>query len=187
MPTDSAAIVIACISGAVSLAVAAGAAWARHRLAAWQSDRTLELEEVRSHQTKELEELRASQARELEAYRSEQAKELETFKDALVDRREGIAKTEEAARLVARYRDPLLRSAFDFQSRIYNVYRRGGFRGGADPEYFRLNTLFVLAEFLGWLEIVRRELQFLDLGGEQTTRELGLRLQRVQDRLASTS
>ena len=73
------------------------------------------------------------------------------------------------------------------QSRLFNILRPGGFRGGRDPEYFRLNSLFVIAEFFGWLEIVRRELQFLDLGAEGPTKELGDRVQRIVDGWATTS
>lgn len=62
---------------------------------------------------------------------------------------------------------PLLRSAYDLQSRIYNVCLRDGFTGSRDPEYFRLNTLSLFGEFLAWLEIIRREIQFLDVGAVQ--------------------
>jgi hypothetical protein len=96
-------------------------------------------------------------------------------------------KNEEADRVISRYRDPLLRSAYDLQSRIYNVYRPGGFKGGKDPDYFRLNTVFLFAEFLAWLEIIRREVQFLDLGAVQGTRDLSHALQEVQENIATTS
>jgi hypothetical protein len=97
------------------------------------------------------------------------------------------AKNEEADRVISRYRDPLLRSAYDLQSRIYNVYRPGGFRVGRDPGYFRLNTMFLFAEFLAWLEIIRREVQFLDLGAVRGTRDLSHALQAVQDQIATTT
>lgn len=116
-----------------------------------------------------------------------QAKDLETFRDRLARSRDAETKAQEATRLVAKYRDPLLRSAFDLQSRIYNVYRPGGFTLEKDPEYFRLNTLFLLADFLGWLEIIRRELQFVDLGAIQATNELGQRIALVQELLANTT
>jgi len=148
------ALIVACISGAVSLTAATIADRSRRRT-----------------------------TRELAA----QAREFETFKDGLARSREADTKSQEAARLVARYRDPMLRSAFDLQSRIYNVYRPGGFTLDKDPEYFRLNTLFLIADFLGWLEIIRRELQFVDLGAVQATRELGLRLAEVQELLANTT
>jgi hypothetical protein len=123
----------------------------------------------------------------LEKLRAEYQHELEELKDALARKREAATKSEEAQRLVARYRDPLLQSTFDLQSRLFNVLRPGGFRGGRDPDYFRLSTLFVLAEFLGWMEIIRREMQFLDLGTTTSTKELGGKLEPVQDVLASTS
>ena len=123
----------------------------------------------------------------MEDLRAKYGAELEELRDALAPKREAATKSEEAKRLVAKYRDPLLQSAFDLQSRIYNVLRPGGFRGGGDPDYFQLNTLFLLAEFLGWLEIIRREMQFLDLGAAPATKELAQRLEYVQDLLASTS
>jgi hypothetical protein len=167
MSSDTTAIIIAGISGAVSLAAAAWVEWSRRRTAS------------------QLQDLQTKQADKLERLRSEQAKELEEFKDHLTRRHETTAKADEAARLVNKYRDPLLRSAFDLQSRIWNVYE-GGFRGRRDPEYFRLNTLFLLAELLGWLEIIRREMQFLDLGGVDATKNLGLKISRVEGLLAST-
>jgi hypothetical protein len=167
MSSDTTAIIIAGISGAISLAAAAGVEWSRRRTAS------------------QLQDLQTKQADKLERLRSEQAKELEEFKDRLMRRHEATAQADEAARMVAKYRDPLLRSAFDLQSRIWNVYA-GEFRGGRDPEYFRLNTLFLLAELLGWLEIIRREMQFLDLGAVDATKKLGLKISRVVGLLART-
>ena len=167
--------------------MAGGGAWAARRLAAWQNDRETELETLRLDQAHELETYRSQQAKELESQRLAQDKELEDFREVIAQRRSAAEKAIEADELVAKYRNPLLRSAFDFQSRIYNVYRPGGFRGRAEPEYFRLNTLFLFADFLGWLEIVRRELQFLDLGAVDATRKLARTIDHVQDRLASTS
>ena len=127
------------------------------------------------------------QAAAIEALKTEQAMKLEQFKDSLARSRDADAKSIEARELVDKYRDPLLRAAYDLQSRIYNVYRPGGFNAQSAPEYFRLNTLFLFAELLGWLEIIRRELQFLDLGAIAETRDLGGRLGRLQDLLASTT
>ena len=169
MPSDNAAVIIACISGAVSLAAAGGVEWSRRRT------------------TRSLFRLQSQQAQDLARLRSDQERDLETFKEGLVKRREAVTKADEAERLVAKYRDPLLQSAYDLHSRIYNVYQPGGLRGRRDAEYFRMNTLFLLAEFLGWLEIIRREMQFLDLGATQATMELGSRLGTIQRLLATTS
>lgn len=45
----------------------------------------------------------------------------------------------------------------------------------------------MIAEFFGWMEIVRREMQFLDLEGEQQTATLKAALDQVQGTFASTS
>jgi hypothetical protein len=80
--------------------------------------------------------------------------------------------------LMARYRDPLLRAAFDLQSRLYNIVEQdflGHYYGEDKPDttdYARDNTLYVLAEYLGWIEILRREVRFLDLGDEARTRTM---------------
>jgi hypothetical protein len=115
------------------------------------------------------------------------SRKLEEFKSQLAASQAAANRADEAQRLVARYRDPLLRTAYDFQSRLYNIHRPGGFRVGPDPEYFYANTLFVIAEFLGWLEIIRRDMQFLDMGAIDATSELNARIAKIQDCLASTS
>jgi hypothetical protein len=143
MPSSTAAIVVACISGAGSLV---SVVWVQRA-----------------------------------------TRRLEKHKDILVRQRVADAKAQEAIELVGKYRDPLLQSAFDLQSRIYNVLGPGGFTGKRHPEYFRLSTLFVFAQFFGWLEIIRREMQFLDLGATQATQELGRKVEVIQGTLAGTS
>jgi hypothetical protein len=104
----------------------------------------------------------------------------------LTDRARVDAKAEDAAALMARYRDPLLRAAFDLQSRLYNILEQDFLRAyyrhrdAHVREYACENTLYVLAEYLGWVEIVRREVSFLDLGDEHRSRELNEQLDRVR-------
>ena len=70
---------------------------------------------------------------------------------------------------MSRYREPLLRAASDLQSRIYDIVGQKFLAchlqqgGPADQEYACRNTMFVFAEYLGWVEILRRGVQFLDL------------------------
>lgn len=84
----------------------------------------------------------------------------------------------EAERILARFREPLLRAAYDLQSRLFNIARQSLLhvylvRGSADEAaYVVNNTLFVIAQFFAWNEIIRREVQFLDLGDQQRTRAL---------------
>jgi hypothetical protein len=80
--------------------------------------------------------------------------------------------------VMRRYRDPLLRSAYDLQSRLWNIvcadFLERYFACGDETQraYAVENTLFVVGEFLAWVEIVRQDIQFLDLGRERQTRAL---------------
>ena len=79
-------------------------------------------------------------------------------------------KAEDIALLVQRYRDPFLRTSFELQSRMYDIVAQRFMETYYDDErpdtteYARENTLYVLAEYLGWGEVVRGEVRFLDLG-----------------------
>jgi hypothetical protein len=85
-------------------------------------------------------------------------------------------------REISRFREPLARAAYDLQSRLYNILRQGLIHmyltKGNDREksYVANNTIFLMAQYLCWTELVRREIQFIDLGENEKTREL-LRLQ----------
>ena len=103
--------------------------------------------------------------------------------------RHARTKAEQLDELMDRYRDPLLQASFDLQSRIYNIAEQG-FLGryyveGSDAtrEYARENTLYVLAEYLGWVEILRREVRYLELGNEVANRDWARRLAAVRSTL----
>lgn len=101
------------------------------------------------------------------------------------ERAELRSRAEDAERIVHRYRDPLIRAAFDLQSRLYNIAMNdflGKYlvRGApAEQEYARESSLYVIAEYFGWVEILRREVQFLDLRDVGRNRELSERLDRI--------
>jgi hypothetical protein len=110
----------------------------------------------------------------------------------LEERRHNASKREQAEELRARYRDPLLAAVFDLQSRLYNIvaqdflehYVRRERGGESARQYAVENTLHLLAEYLAWVEIIRREIQFLDLGEELANRRWVQALERVRDVLA---
>ena len=87
--------------------------------------------------------------------------------------------------LLSRYRDPLLGAAFDLQSRLYNIVRLDfleDYFGNPDPAaraYARDSTLWLIGQYLGWTEILRREVQFLDLGEVSANRRLQERLHKI--------
>ncbi|MET9466666.1 hypothetical protein ABZY44_18035 [Streptomyces sp. NPDC006544] len=78
--------------------------------------------------------------------------------------------------VMSRYRDPLLWAAFDFQSRLFNIAGQGFLRVHFVQPHDRLyavrSTLHVLAEYLGWVEILRRRIYFLDLGNHEANRRV---------------
>ncbi|MEV7086349.1 hypothetical protein AB0O07_10685 [Streptomyces sp. NPDC093085] len=95
-----------------------------------------------------------------------------------------------------RYGASLAWAAFDLQTRLFNILRghvldndpdRGDgymtsfLTRGTEREaaFARRSTVFVLAEYLGWVEILRRDVQFLDLGGNRLNTRVMLQLSRI--------
>jgi hypothetical protein len=100
------------------------------------------------------------------------------YESLLEAQQKALSKAEQAEAVLGRYREPLLAAAHSLQSRLYNIvdlsyldyYLRCG-----DPDqerYARDYTVYVLAEYLCWAEIIRRDMRFLDLGSEEGNREL---------------
>jgi hypothetical protein len=76
--------------------------------------------------------------------------------------------SEAAQRILNQYRDPLLDAAQTLQGRAYNIVGDnffGRYLHCGDPVeegHARDYTVYAIAEYLCWAEIVRRELRFLD-------------------------
>lgn len=107
-------------------------------------------------------------------------------------RREEASKASRLEEVVSRYRDPLLNAAFELQSRIYNFAVRGfaSYLRSDDPyerNYAVNSTLFVIAQYLGWAEALRRGVQFLDLGDIERNRDLVSRLETVRETFSTDS
>lgn len=102
-----------------------------------------------------------------------------------------MSKEELLEEVMSRYREPLVRAAFDLQSRVYNILKLGFFdtyvvRGSADEAHYALHsTLFVFAEYLGWVEILRRGVQFLNLGEVERNQRVERRLSAIRTALLS--
>lgn len=98
-----------------------------------------------------------------------------------------------------RYGSSLAWAAFDLQSRVFNILRgpevdSAGINRGfltafmrhgdeGDAEYARRSTAFVFAEYLGWVEILRRDVQFLELGRSRTNRRVMRQLSQIGETL----
>lgn len=110
---------------------------------------------------------------------------------ALEAERRRESKAEQTEEVISRYREPLLLAAQSLQGRLYNGVVGGYLEkylhcGDLDEErYARDFTVYVYAEYLCWVEIIRRELRFLDLGNEQRNRMFNDHLQAVGNTFSS--
>jgi hypothetical protein len=99
-------------------------------------------------------------------------------------------KAEQAEAIHSRYRDPLLSAAHNLQARLYNIVHQHFLatylrRGDSDQQrYARDYTVYVLAEYLCWAEIIRRDLRFLDLSSVPANRQLVELLENSQRALS---
>ena len=126
----------------------------------------------------------------LESLKSEFAVQLEQVKTDLateLHRREALIDRDlRAEDVLARYREPLAAAAFDLQSRLYNILRLGflGKFGRTDThgDAALRTTLFRLAQYFGWTEILRRDIQFLSFPEADDTR----RVANLQSEVART-
>src|SRR5450755_2537022 len=118
------------------------------------------------------------------------ARSVAKLNSRLEEQRRVRSKQEQAAELRARYRDPLLSAVFDLQSRLFNIVektflvRYSRAPDDASRTYAVASTMYVLAEYLGWVEVIRREIQFLDFGDELANRRWVGALEQVRDILA---
>ncbi len=106
------------------------------------------------------------------------------YQDTLLTEGEKRNRAEELRQLMLKYRQPMLQATTDLQSRLFNIVRGNflriyGCSPGAEGRYAVENTLFVFGEYFGWLEALRREVQFLDIGGEEENRNLQACIEHV--------
>jgi hypothetical protein len=93
----------------------------------------------------------------------------------------------EREKAVSRYREPLAHAAYDLQSRLYNMLELGliqrFYDTGTDRErsYVLNSSVFLFAQYFAWTEIIRRDIQYIDLGTDAQT----ARLARLQDDIYS--
>lgn len=95
--------------------------------------------------------------------------------------------------LAQRFREPLLQSAFNLQARLYNIVRLDFLQRfmtkdsrPEEREYAIENTLYLLGQYFCWVEIIRRESQFLDPRNRATNRVVADQLEHVRDAFASS-
>jgi hypothetical protein len=94
------------------------------------------------------------------------------------DLRRAAERRIELEKATSRYREPLARATYDLQSRLYNILEQGlahvYIDNGDERErsYVIDNTAFLVAQYFAWTEIIRRDVQYIDLGQDSQTRKL---------------
>ena len=99
----------------------------------------------------------------------------------------------DAERLGLRYRIPLLQSAFDLQTRLYNIRRQAFLQRfyvssihDTERSYAINNTLFLLAQHLCYCEIIRYGLLFATPTDRRRQQALIEAMERIRDTLSTS-
>lgn len=112
--------------------------------------------------------------RELESYKGKVSKEnneaLETLKANLQVRIREEERSIDLQLTMDKYRGPLVHSAYELQSRIFNLvsldvisyHFTNNNDDSTEKEYFLKNTMYVIAQYFAWTEIIRKEIQFIE-------------------------
>lgn len=97
----------------------------------------------------------------------------------------------DARKTLETYREPLLGAAYELQARLHNVLRNDFVANyiiagkAGKPDAALTSTLYVFAQFFGWLEIIRQEIQFLRFGRDAETREVARVLRDIVETFLS--
>jgi len=99
----------------------------------------------------------------------------------------------DARKALDNYREPLLSAAYELQSRIYNILRLKFVEkfiaedGGSKRDAGINSTLYVFAQFFGWREIIRREVQYLRFPRYGQTRKAAGLLRAIDETFLDSS
>lgn len=106
-------------------------------------------------------------------------------RNAVLERR--LTREEQALR----YREPLLQAAHNLHTRLFSIAKRDIVRRYMlreqpwDHEYIITSTLYVVGQYLCWVEIIRREAQFMDPGNLAREGQAITLMERVREAFSS--
>ncbi len=98
----------------------------------------------------------------------------------------------EAEKVLTRYREPLVAASYDLQRRLYNIIDLRFLevfmtRKNARREEAVDSTLYRIAQYFGWTEILRRDIQFLKFREAEVTRAVAKLQAEIAHKFASDS
>ena len=97
----------------------------------------------------------------------------------------------DAKKVLNNYRDPLIAASFDLQARLYNILRLRFIEkyitaeGISKRDSALESTLYVFAQFFGWREVIRQEVQYLRFSRNRQTREVGQLIRDIEETFLS--
>jgi hypothetical protein len=162
------------MAGVVALLSAAGTVLSSVRNADRTAANARAVAQVGADNARAVAQLGADNARAVEQLRAVNARAVEELKIEY-DRLKAEAQRQ---REISNFSEPLARAAYDLQSRIYNILKKdlvGTYlvRGNErERDYVVESTTFLVAQYFCWTELVRREIQFIDLGESSRIRKL---------------
>ena len=98
-----------------------------------------------------------------------------------------------AEALAVKFREPLIQAAFNLETRLYNILEQDFLQrfllsgvADQDRDYAEDNTLYVLGQYFCWVEIIRRESQYLDPRDRARNRVVSQHLEEIRDVFATS-
>jgi hypothetical protein len=99
----------------------------------------------------------------------------------------------DARKVLDTYREPLIAASYELQARLYNIlcntfvdkYIRSEDEGRRNAAIE--STLYVFAQFFGWKEVIRQDVQYLRFARDQQTRRFAQLLQDIGETFLSDS
>jgi hypothetical protein len=123
----------------------------------------------------------------------QQQAQIASLHEAVAAQQQTQSRENIALALLRTYQDSLLQAAQDLQSKLFNILRlhllRNFYFDGSfsEKEYSVENTLYVVSGYLCWVEVIRREVQFLSAAQEQQSQRMMQSLGNVAEVFLTSS
>jgi hypothetical protein len=95
--------------------------------------------------------------------------------------------------LAAKFREPLIHAAFNLETRLYNILKQRFLQRFLlsdvalhDRDYALDNTLYVVGQYFCWVEIIRRESQYVAPRDAERNRAVAQQLEEIRDVFATS-
>lgn len=88
-------------------------------------------------------------------------------------------------KLVQQYSTPLYRTGKSLSNRVYNLIRNYPQATYSSDEYYRISTLYFLGEYLAWIRLLERQVNYLSFNNSKTSKQFDEQLHGIFAALTS--